>query len=91
MRCLHPDTGKAMEYVDIMKIPALKPLWRRGMGNECRRLFQGTRDIKGMNTLFFMELKNIPKDRKITDGKIVCDYKPHKTEKECLRITVRGD
>jgi hypothetical protein len=36
-------------------------------------------------------LKNIPKDRKITYGKIVCDYKPHKQEKERVRLTVGGD
>jgi hypothetical protein len=36
-------------------------------------------------------LKDIPKDRKITYGKIVCDYKPHKQEKERVRLTVGGD
>jgi hypothetical protein len=36
-------------------------------------------------------LKNIPKDRNITYGKIVCDYKPHKQEKERVRLTVGGD
>jgi hypothetical protein len=32
---IHPDMGKAMEYVDVRKIPTLKPLWERGLGNEC--------------------------------------------------------
>jgi hypothetical protein len=36
-------------------------------------------------------LKNIPNDRNITYGKIVCDYNPHKKEKECVRLTVGGD
>jgi hypothetical protein len=36
-------------------------------------------------------LKNIPNDRKITYGKIVCDYKPHKKEKERVRLTFGGD
>jgi hypothetical protein len=36
-------------------------------------------------------LKGVPKDRKITYGKIVCDYKPHKQEKERVRLTVGGD
>jgi hypothetical protein len=43
------------------------------------------------NTCFFLELKNIPKERQITYGKIVCDYKPHKKEKERVRLTVGGD
>jgi hypothetical protein len=34
---------------------------------------------------------NTPKDRKITYGKIVCEYKPHKKEKESVRIAVGGD
>jgi hypothetical protein len=63
---IHPDTGKSMEYWDVMKIPTLKPLWERGLGDECQLFFQGLRDIKGTNTCFFVELKNIPKDCKIT-------------------------
>jgi hypothetical protein len=74
-----------------MKDPQLKPLWTRGFGNECGRLFQGIHDIAGTNTYFFITLTDIPKDRKITYSKIVCDYKPHKKEKECVRLTVGGD
>jgi hypothetical protein len=55
------------------------------------RLFQGIRDIPGNNTCFFVELRNIPKDRQITYGKIVFEYKPHKKEKERVRLTVGGD
>jgi hypothetical protein len=36
-------------------------------------------------------LKNISHGRKITYGKIVCDYTPHKKEKERVRLTVGGD
>jgi hypothetical protein len=36
-------------------------------------------------------LKNIPNDRKITYGEIVCDYKPNKKEKERVQLTVGGD
>jgi hypothetical protein len=41
--------------------------------------------------MFLHLSENIPDDRKITYGKIVCDYKPHKKEKERVRLTVRGD
>jgi hypothetical protein len=88
---IHPVTGKEMEYSALMKDPHLQPLWTRGFGNECGRLFQGIRDIPGTDSCFFIELKNIPNDRKITYGKIVCDYKPHKKEKERVRLTVGGD
>jgi hypothetical protein len=88
---VHPVTGKEMEYTALMKDPSLQPLWKRGFGNEVGRLFQGIRDIPGTDTCFFVELTNIPKDRKITYGKIVCDFKPHKKEKERVRLTVGGD
>jgi hypothetical protein len=88
---IHPVTGKEMEYTALMKDPRLQPLWTRGFGNECGHHFQGIRDISGTNTCFFIKLTNIPKDRKITYGKIVCDYKPHKKEKERVRLTVGGD
>jgi hypothetical protein len=39
----------------------------------------------------FVELTNIPKDGQITCEKIVCDYKPHKKEKERIRLRVGGD
>jgi hypothetical protein len=88
---IHPVTGKEMEYSVLMKDPCLQPLWTRGFGNECGRLFQGIRNIPGTDTCFFITLKNIRHDRNITYGKIVCDYKPHKKEKERVRLTVRGD
>jgi hypothetical protein len=88
---IHPVTGKEMEYSALMKDPRLQPLWTQGFGNECGRLFQGIRDIPGNDTCFFIDLKHIPHDRKITYGKIVCDYKPHKKEKERVWLTVGGD
>jgi hypothetical protein len=41
--------------------------------------------------MFLRHVEKIPEDRKITYGKIVCDYKLHKQEKERVRLTVRGD
>jgi hypothetical protein len=55
---IHPITGKEMEYTALMKDPQLQPLWTRGFGNECGRLFQGIRDIAGTDTCFFIKLNN---------------------------------
>jgi hypothetical protein len=88
---VQPITGKEMEYMALMKDPCLQPLWKRGFGNEVGHLFQGIHVIPGTNTCFFIKLKNILKDRHITYGKIVCDYKPHKKEKERVRLTMGGD
>jgi hypothetical protein len=70
-----------MEYMALIKDPQLKPLWKRGFGNECGSLFQGIRDITGTTTCLFIKLTDILKEIKITYGKIVCDYEPHKKEK----------
>jgi hypothetical protein len=88
---IHPTTSKEMEYTALIKDPQLQPLWTRGFGNECGRLFQVIWDIAGTDKCFFIKPTNISKDRNITYGKIVCDYKPHKQEKECVRLAVGGD
>jgi hypothetical protein len=54
---IHPVTGKEMEYSALMKDPRLQPLWTRGFGNECERLFQGIPDIPGADTCLFIDLK----------------------------------
>jgi hypothetical protein len=55
------------------------------------RICHVIRDIAGTNTAFFLDLASIPKDRKITYGKLVCDFKPNKTEKHRVILTVGGD
>jgi hypothetical protein len=88
---IHPVTGKEMQYKDIMKDPELGPSFEIGLGNELGRIYQGIGYIDGTNTDFLVELASIHKDRKITYGKLVCDYKPNKTEKHRVRLTVGGD
>jgi hypothetical protein len=69
-KVVHPIAGKQMENMALMNDPDLKPLWKRGFSNEAGRLFQGSRDIPGTNTCLFLELTSLPKDIKITDGKL---------------------
>ena len=65
-----------------MNNPVLGPLLKIGLVNELRHILQGIRDIKGTKTCFFVDLVDIPKDRKITYVKLVCVFKPHKAEKD---------
>jgi hypothetical protein len=65
---IYTVTGKEMEYAALVKDLRLQPLWTRGFGNECGRLIQGILDIPGTDTCFFINLTNIPTDRKITYG-----------------------
>jgi hypothetical protein len=91
MQSFTQSLAKKMEYTALMKDLSLQPLWKRGFGNKVGCLFQGIHDIPGTDTCLFVDLTNIPKNRKITYGKIVCDYKPNKNEKECVMLTVGGD
>jgi hypothetical protein len=75
---IHPVTGKEMQYKDLTKDPQVAPLLEIGLGNELGIICQGIRDISERTTAFFVELSSTPKDRKITYGKVVCDYKPKK-------------
>jgi hypothetical protein len=66
---IHPVTVKEMQYKDLMQDAIFGPL----LSNELGRICQGVRDVAGTNTAFFIDLHNIPKERKITYGKLVCD------------------
>ena len=39
----------------------------------------------------FILLSDIPSDIKITYANFICDYRPHKSEPYCIRLTVGGD
>jgi hypothetical protein len=80
-----------MEYMALMNDPDLQPIRNIGFSNKAGLLFQGICDIPGINIFLLVELKNIPKDSKITYGNFFGDYKPHKKEKERVRLTVGGD
>jgi hypothetical protein len=88
---IHPVTGKEMQYKDLMKDASLGPLFEIGLSNELGRICQDLRDVAGTNTALFIDLTRIPKDRKITYGKLVCDFNPNKTEKHRVRLKVGGD
>jgi hypothetical protein len=88
---IHPSTGKEMQYKDLMKDPDLGPSFEIGLSNELGLICQGIRNISGTNTAFFIDLKSIPKNHKITYGKLVCDFKPNKNEKHWVILTVGAD
>ena len=55
------------------------------------QLDQGIRGFKGTNTVLFIPKYQVPKDKKVTYGKIVCEVKPEKYETESTRLTVGGN
>jgi len=61
------------------------------MVNEFGRLAQGIRDIPGTETIFFIHKHQVPKHKKISYARIVCEIRPQKAEQERTRLTVGGD
>jgi hypothetical protein len=66
-------------------------VWEKAFANELDRLAQGIRDIKGTDTIEFTTQAQIPRDRHITYGRLVCDIRPHKAEQHRARLTMGGD
>ena len=49
------------------------------------------REVKGTNMVMLIPKSKSPKDKKVTYGKIVCEMKQEKEEKERTRLTVWGN
>ena len=82
--------GVAQEYRYLIKGPESKT-WERSFANELGHLAQGIREFKGTNTILFIPKSKVPKEKNVTYGKIVCEMKPEKEEKERTRLTVDGN
>ena len=57
------DTGKALEYRDLIKKDKYRDIWSTSRANELGRLAQGVCDVKGTNSIFFIPKSEIPKYR----------------------------
>ena len=77
---IYEETGKSLEYRDLVKMENYEGTWNTSFANELGRLAQGIRDIPGTSTIFFIPKSDIPKDRRkeITYGQIVVSYIPQK-------------
>ena len=59
--------------------------------NELGRLANGFNELKGKNTIAFIHKEKVPKGKKVTYDNMVCNYRPLKTKKHRVRLTVGGD
>jgi hypothetical protein len=85
------ESGKALGYHDLLKMPAWKNLITTSSANEFGRLTQGIRDIKGTETMKWIKVSQVPSGCTATYARFVCDYRPQKAEPYRTRITVGGD
>jgi hypothetical protein len=61
---LNQDTGKMLEYCQLLRDPKHKTIWSKAGANEFGWLAQGDgRRIDGTNTIFFIHKHEIPQDR----------------------------
>eukprot|EP00957_Ditylum_brightwellii_P136649 10421086-Ditylum_brightwellii.AAC.1 len=67
------ETGRSLEYRELITKPQYKKQWTQSFANELGRLAQGLkRGIKGTDTIIFTPFKEIPHERRkdITYGRI---------------------
>jgi len=86
-----PDSGRNLEYRQLIQHPKLKAKWLHSAANEFGRLAQGIRDIPGTNTIAFIPREAVPKHKKVTYGKFVTDIRPQKEETHRTRLTIGGN
>jgi hypothetical protein len=88
----NPDTGRLADYAELSQCSD-GALWVKACKDEFGRLCQGhgTDMPSGTNTMFFIPVHAIPKNKKATYLKIVAAYRPEKSNPHRVRFTVGGD
>ena len=85
------ETGKSLQYRHSMNMEKYMEVWGTSFANELGRLAQGSRDVKGTNTIKFIRRGQVLDGRTITYDRLVCDLRPQKEEKNRTQLTVGGD
>ena len=85
------DTGKSLDFCELVKIDKYRTLWMKIFADELRRLLQGIQDIPGTDIIRFIRRYAVPKGHTATYGRIVVSYFPHKKDTNHTRLTVGGD
>ena len=85
-------TGQSMDLHQLFQAPN-KSIWSTNLANYLRRLTQGVGNCmpRGTNTVFYIPNSRVPANRKVTYARMVITIFPHKTEVNCVRVTVGGN
>ena len=89
----HADTGRSMEYRDLLADPTTCEVWLCSAANEFGRLAQGLPDnrVDATNTIFFIPITKVPRHKRPTYARFICSFRPQKPEPYRTRITVGGN
>ena len=91
---LDAKTGELLEYRHLLRSAAHKEIWGAAFGKEIGRLAQGLPGVvEGTDTVDFIDKDSVPADRwkDVTYARIVCNYRPEKSDPNRVRITVGGN
>ncbi len=95
MAVMDPDTGKLLNYCQLMRSTKYRDAWSLSLANEFGWLANGVggRIKNPTNTIQFIHQHEVPKDRMkdVTYGQFVCAVQPEKAEPNRTRFTVGGD
>ena len=95
MAVMDKDSGKMLNYRQLMRHPEYKQQWSKSSANEFGRLANGVggRIKNPTNTIKFIRKDDVPRERRkdVTYGQFVCTVRPEKAEKNRTRFTVGGD
>ena len=89
----HADTGRSMEYRDLLADPTTRDVWLHSAANEFGQLAQGLPDnrVDATNTIFFIPVTKVPRNKCPTYARFVCSFCLHKPEPYRTCITVGGN
>ena len=83
--------GTPLEYQHLIKQDKYREVWVTLFANELECLAQGTHDVQGTNTIYFISCSAVPRQCPVTYGHIVVDYHPQKQELNHTSLTVGGN
>ena len=85
------NTNGHKESIDSLLKGSQSKIWSESLSNELGRLAQGVNSVKGNDVVDFIPKSDVPTNRIVTYANMICDYRPHKSEKFRVRLTVGGD
>jgi hypothetical protein len=95
MAVMNADTGKLLNYRQLMRSTKYRQAWSLSSANEFGRLANGIggRKKHPTNTIEFIFQHEVPTEqmKDVTYGKFVCTVRPEKAEPNQTRFTVEGD
>ena len=81
--------GNKMSIDNLISDPIMARVWQPALDNELSRLSQGFKKrVNTQDAMDFIAYSDIPKDRKVTYANFICDYRPLKTERFRVRMTI---